>query len=75
MEVQVDQAGWQTAQLADTIGPDTWRQWRWEWPAAAGSHTIAVRATDTKGLLQTAAFAPPAPDGATGYHTITVKVR
>jgi DMSO/TMAO reductase YedYZ molybdopterin-dependent catalytic subunit len=75
VEVQVDQGEWQAAQLADTVGPDTWRQWRWEWPAGAGSHTIAVRATDSKGLLQTAAFAPPAPDGATGYHTITVKVR
>ena len=75
VEVQVDQDEWQTAQLADTVGPDTWRQWRWDWPAVAGTHTIAVRATDSKGVLQTSAFAPPDPDGATGYHTITIKVR
>ena len=75
VEVQIDQGGWQVAQLADTSGPDTWRQWRYEWPATAGNHQIAVRATDVDGKLQIADFAPPAPDGATGYHSIQVKVR
>jgi DMSO/TMAO reductase YedYZ molybdopterin-dependent catalytic subunit len=75
VEVQIDQGAWQPAQLADTSGPDTWRQWKFEWPAAAGSHTLTVRATDANGMLQTAEVAPPAPDGATGYHSIKVKVR
>jgi DMSO/TMAO reductase YedYZ molybdopterin-dependent catalytic subunit len=75
VEVQVDQGDWQPAQLAETAGPDTWRQWKFDWPATPGSHTLTVRATDANGMLQTAEVAPPAPDGATGYHSITVKVR
>jgi DMSO/TMAO reductase YedYZ molybdopterin-dependent catalytic subunit len=75
VEVKVDDNGWQPAQLAETTGPDTWRQWRFEWTAAPGKHTLTVRATDTDGKVQTANVAPPMPDGATGYHSIEVKVR
>jgi len=75
VEVQIDQDPWQAAQLAEVTGPDTWRQWKYDWPATSGPHTITVRATDTEGTVQTAAFAPPAPDGATGYHSIQIKVR
>ena len=75
VQVQVDGGQWQQADLAETTGPDTWRQWRFSWPATEGTHELAVRATDAKGNLQTAAEAPPAPDGATGYHKIKVKVR
>ena len=75
VEVQVDQDPWQPAEIAGTTGPDTWRQWKYAWTATPGTHRITVRATDANGTLQTAALAPPAPDGATGYHTISVKVR
>ena len=75
VEVQVDQGGWQRARLADSSGSDTWRQWKLEWPATSGTHTLTVRATDTNGKLQIAEVAPPMPDGATGYHSIKVKVR
>jgi DMSO/TMAO reductase YedYZ molybdopterin-dependent catalytic subunit len=75
VEVQVDENGWQPAQLAETVGPDTWRQWKYEWTATSGTHTLTVRATDAKGTLQTAEVAPSMPDGATGYHSIRVKVR
>jgi DMSO/TMAO reductase YedYZ molybdopterin-dependent catalytic subunit len=75
VEIQVDDNGWQPAQLAETTGPDTWRQWKYEWTAVAGKHTLTVRATDADGKLQTADVAPPMPDGATGYHSINVKVR
>jgi hypothetical protein len=75
VEVQVDESAWQPAQLAETIGPDTWRQWKYEWQATSGTHTLTVRATDANGKLQTAEVAPPAPNGATGYHSIKVKVR
>jgi hypothetical protein len=33
-----------------------------------------VRATDGTGEVQTDEVAPPAPDGATGYHSIVVNV-
>ena len=75
VEVQVDQNGWQPAQLAETVGPDTWRQWKYEWAAVAGTHTLTVRATDANGKVQTAVTAPPMPDGATGYDSMRVKVR
>jgi DMSO/TMAO reductase YedYZ molybdopterin-dependent catalytic subunit len=75
VEIQVDENGWQPAQLAETIGADTWRQWKYEWTATPGSHTLTVRATDANGMLQAAAEAPPMPNGASGYHSIRVKVR
>jgi DMSO/TMAO reductase YedYZ molybdopterin-dependent catalytic subunit len=75
VEVQIDQGVWQPAELAETVGPDTWRQWKYDWQATSGSHTLTVRATDANGKLQTAEVAPPMPNGATGYHSIKVKVR
>jgi len=75
VEVQVDQNSWQPAQLAETVGPDTWRQWKYEWAAVPGTHTLTVRATDANGKLQIAQVAPQMPNGATGYHSIRVKVR
>ncbi|MEV4573080.1 molybdopterin-dependent oxidoreductase [Nonomuraea jabiensis] len=74
VEVRVDQGQWRRARLAEVPGPDTWRQWSIDWDATAGQHTIQVRATDAAGRTQTEQEAPPAPDGATGWHTITVNV-
>ncbi|MFL6026477.1 MAG: molybdopterin-dependent oxidoreductase [Friedmanniella sp.] len=75
VEVRVDDGSWQPAELAEVTSTDTWRQWRYPWSATSGSHTLTVRATDQDGNLQVAAEAPPAPDGSTGYHQITAKVR
>ena len=74
VDVQVDDGDWNPATLADAISADTWRQWRWDWPATGGSHTIRVRATDADGLVQTSKLADVAPDGATGLHEISVSV-
>ncbi|WP_239136643.1 molybdopterin-dependent oxidoreductase [Sphaerisporangium rufum] len=75
VEVSVDAGPWRPARLADVPGPDTWRQWVLDdWQATPGRHTIQVRATDAAGRTQPQAEAPPAPDGATGWHTITVQV-
>ncbi|WEO76248.1 molybdopterin-dependent oxidoreductase [Cryobacterium sp. SO2] len=74
VDVQVDDGDWNPATLADAISVDTWRQWRWDWEASSGSHTIRVRATDTNGLVQTSKLADVAPDGATGLHEISVSV-
>ena len=54
--------------------PDAWRQWRIDWDATPGNHRVAVRATDHTGATQTSDVAEPAPDGATGWHTISVDV-
>ena len=74
VEVRVDDGPWQAARLAEEPTIDSWRQWVLPWQAVKGSHTITVRATDTEGVVQTEQQAPPAPDGATGWHTITVNV-
>ncbi len=74
VEVRADDGDWVSAELAETVGSDTWRQWRASIDLDAGDHTLAVRATDADGLVQTEAEAPPAPDGATGWHTVTVSV-
>ncbi|MFC4589293.1 molybdopterin-dependent oxidoreductase [Sphaerisporangium corydalis] len=75
VEVQVDKGPWQPARLAEVPGPDTWRQWTIDWQATPGKHTVAVRATDAAGHTQTEEYAPPAPDGATGWHSILVVVK
>ncbi|MGN6754056.1 MAG: molybdopterin-dependent oxidoreductase [Intrasporangium sp.] len=75
VEVQVDDGAWQQARLAADPSIDSWRQWVLEWDAPRGSHTIRVRATDSTGQVQTAQSAPPAPDGASGWHTITVQIQ
>jgi DMSO/TMAO reductase YedYZ molybdopterin-dependent catalytic subunit len=74
VEVRVDTEPWRQARLAEVPGPDTWRQWAIEWDLPRGGHEIQVRATDATGYTQTPEVVPPAPDGATGYHTIQIQV-
>jgi DMSO/TMAO reductase YedYZ molybdopterin-dependent catalytic subunit len=75
VEVQVDDAPWVEAELAESLSDDTWRQWRFGWQAPPGLHVLRVRATDGHGALQSASVSDPPPDGATGYHTVRVRVR
>ncbi len=75
VEVRVDEGPWQTADLGGALSEDTWRQWRWTWPATPGVHLLEVRATDRTGDVQTGEVADVAPDGATGYHRLEVVVR
>ncbi|GIJ37854.1 hypothetical protein Vwe01_11790 [Micromonospora andamanensis] len=74
VEVRVDEGPWQEAQLAPTISVDTWVQWSWQWPATPGEHTLQVRATDSTGETQTGETRGVAPDGATGWHSVTLTV-
>ncbi|PWJ55182.1 DMSO/TMAO reductase YedYZ, molybdopterin-dependent catalytic subunit [Quadrisphaera granulorum] len=78
VEVQVDDGPWQPATLAAQDGLDTWRQWSYAWDAAAagpGAHTLRVRAVDGTGAVQVGERAAPAPDGATGWHSVSVTVQ
>ena len=74
VEVRIDDGDWVDAELADAISADTWRQWSLPWEAAAGRHTLTVRATDARGRLQISDYADVVPDGATGLHSIVVDV-
>lgn len=74
VEVQIDEGDWEPADLAAAVSDDTWVQWSFPWSATAGRHRIRCRAISADGTTQTADVAPPAPDGATGYHEVTVAV-
>ncbi|WP_433300738.1 molybdopterin-dependent oxidoreductase [Actinoplanes sp. CA-030573] len=74
VEVQVDDAPWAEATLATMVTSDTWRQWSYRWEATEGKHTIRVRATDGSGQTQTSTPASPAPNGASGWHSVQVTV-
>jgi DMSO/TMAO reductase YedYZ molybdopterin-dependent catalytic subunit len=72
VEVRTDDGDWREAELATEVDRNTWRMWRLTVKLSSGEHRIAVRATDRTGETQTDRPAPPAPDGATGWHTVTV---
>ncbi len=74
VEVRIDGGDWQKARTSQPISKATWVQWELPWSAAAGHHTIEVRATDGTGTVQTDQVTSPAPDGARGHHTISVDV-
>jgi DMSO/TMAO reductase YedYZ molybdopterin-dependent catalytic subunit len=74
VEVRIDEGPWRDARLADAISVDTWRQWVYEWDATSGSHLIEVRATDAAGTTQSVQRVPVAPNGAEGWHSVTVTV-
>lgn len=75
VEVRVDDGEWQQAELAPAVSVDTWVQWSWRWDATPGEHRLQVRATDATGETQTERTQDVVPDGATGWHTVTVTVR
>ena len=49
-------------------------QWVYEWNATAGNHVIEARATDAAGGEQSGTPVSVIPNGAEGYHTISVSV-
>ncbi|MGH2444427.1 MAG: molybdopterin-dependent oxidoreductase [Candidatus Limnocylindria bacterium] len=74
VEVQVDESGWQAAELTTPISDATWVQFLYRWDATPGDHQLRVRATDGTGEVQTDRRTRPDPDGARGHHTIRVSV-
>lgn len=66
---------WNAAQLLPSIGPLTWVLWQFPWTVdQPGLYTLVVRATDGTGALQTSVNTETFPNGATGYHHVTVRV-
>jgi DMSO/TMAO reductase YedYZ molybdopterin-dependent catalytic subunit len=70
VEVQLDGGAWVEAELTEPLSDKAWIQWKIALDVPAGSHVLRVRATDGTGETQTDTVRPPAPDGATGYHTV-----
>ena len=74
VEVRIDEGEWVEAELSTEISDNSWRQWKVDWDPEPGRYRLQVRATDGDGITQTDIRRPPAPDGATGWHTIHVTV-
>jgi len=52
----------------------TWTLWVLPWTPTSGRYVITCRAIDLDGNVQQPDQAPPLPDGASGYHVVTVVV-
>ncbi len=74
VELRVDDGDWQQATLARVPSIDTWVQWAWQWDAAPGRHTLTVRATDRAGATQPEQRTDVVPDGASGWHSVSLDV-
>jgi len=81
VDVRVTRSGqssgtWHRARLGEALSSSSWRQWVVEdWSPEPGEYRLEVQATDGEGTPQTEAHSDPPPDGATGLHTVTVRVR
>jgi DMSO/TMAO reductase YedYZ molybdopterin-dependent catalytic subunit len=74
VQIRVDEGDWLDAELGGVPSNDTWAQWVYRWSGDPGSYRIEARAIDKSGKAQVADPAPPAPDGAQGYHHIVLHV-
>ena len=69
VEVSLDGGNtWEQAEIKPALSEYSWALWHKEWnPERSGRHLIKVRATDGTGTTQAAAYAPPYPNGSSGY--------
>ncbi len=76
VEITVDGgAVWQPAKIITGGQPNVWARWAFDWtPEAGRQSSVKVRATDGKGQKQIETAHEPFPDGATGYHSLTIAV-
>ena len=63
---------WQRATLQRPPSALTWVLWEIAWQPKPGNYNITVRAVDLAGNVQDPHLTNPAPNGASGYHTISV---
>lgn len=74
VEVRVDGGVWLPAEISVPLSSAAWVQWKASVELPPGRHVVEVRATDGTGQPQPEAVAPPRPDGATGYHSVVLRV-
>lgn len=63
---------WQRATLKQPLSSLTWVLWEIPWQPKPGQYTIVVRAIDLQGNVQDPHLAGTLPDGASGYHSISI---
>jgi hypothetical protein len=74
VEVRIDGGDWARAELGGVPSPDTWRKWVVDLELEAGEHKVEARTTDGAGAVETDEVADVAPDGASGYDAVTLRV-
>jgi DMSO/TMAO reductase YedYZ molybdopterin-dependent catalytic subunit len=75
VEVSLDDGGtWEDALLKPALGQNTWNLWVLKKSLDPGTYMVKVRAVDGNGDVQTDREADPLPEGATGYHSILLRV-
>jgi DMSO/TMAO reductase YedYZ molybdopterin-dependent catalytic subunit len=72
VEVQVDGAPWEKAELRTPLSQLTWVVWRYDWPYQSGRHMFTVRCYEGNGTPQIVTSSPPEPDGATGLDSKSI---
>ena len=76
VEVKIGNGDWTPCRLGEAAGNESWVQWHRDWtPSGGGRQQIQVRATDGSGYTQSGKTVRPRPNGAEGWHTISVNVR
>ena len=75
VEVSLDNgATWEPAQVRPSLSQNTWNLWIFKKDLGPGTYQVKARAVDGNGDVQTSFEAEPYPDGATGYHSIILRV-
>jgi DMSO/TMAO reductase YedYZ molybdopterin-dependent catalytic subunit len=76
-EIQLSTDGggsWQPAAIDYSPADTAWTLWHLDWRPNPGDHLLVVRARDGTGEMQIERRQGTAPDGATGYHKVKVRV-
>jgi DMSO/TMAO reductase YedYZ molybdopterin-dependent catalytic subunit len=76
VELSVDGGrNWVDAQRRPPLSPNSWTLWTYDWtPPGPGAYRLVVRATDGYDRVQLQDERPSFPDGATGWHSVSVRV-
>ena len=76
VEVRVDdEPVWHQADLRTPLSNVSWVIWRYDWPFQEGGHDFHVRCVEADGTPQIEEVNPNRPDGATGIHTKSERIR
>ena len=76
VEVRVDyEPNWRNAELRAPLSDVAWVIWRYDWPFEEGRHDFQVRCVEADGTPQIEEDGPPRPDGATGLHAKSERLK
>lgn len=76
VQVRIDEGEWIDAEIGSVPSADTWVQWvhRLDTADLDGLHVVEARALDGEGVPQPEQRQAVAPNGAQGYHRISIEI-